>query len=129
MATVPASARHSRHALLFCNCIGVAVLAAFGFTSGTCCNKFHAWTINRVVPFFLFAFCFKYHFARSAPEFFFHYIILFMKLFINSNTIIYTKKINLFAPSPKGSKLIFNTPFRAGANVENLYTLKYIIKI
>ena len=33
--------------------------------------------------------------------------------------MIFFKKINLFAPNPKGSKLIFNTPFRVGANVEN----------
>jgi hypothetical protein len=35
--------------------------------------------------------------------------------------MIFLKKINLFAPNPPagGSKLIFNTPFRAGANVEN----------
>jgi hypothetical protein len=29
------------------------------------------------------------------------------------------RKINLIAPNPKGCKLIFNTPFRGGANVEN----------
>jgi len=28
-------------------------------------------------------------------------------------------KINLFAPYPEGSKLIFFTPFREGANEEN----------
>ena len=34
------------------------------------------------------------------------------------------EKINLIAPNPKGSKLIFNTPFREGANVENQYPIK-----
>jgi hypothetical protein len=29
------------------------------------------------------------------------------------------QKINLFAPHPKGRKLIFFTPFRDGANEEN----------
>ena len=29
--------------------------------------------------------------------------------------ILFTRKINLFAPNPKGCKLIFNTPFRGGA--------------
>ncbi len=29
-------------------------------------------------------------------------------------------KTNLFAPNPKGSKLIFLTPFRDGANEEHL---------
>jgi len=28
-------------------------------------------------------------------------------------------KINLFTPTPKGSKLIFFTPFRDGVNEEN----------
>ena len=30
-------------------------------------------------------------------------------------------KIYLFYPGPKGSKLIFNAPFRAGVNTENQY--------
>jgi hypothetical protein len=33
--------------------------------------------------------------------------------------IIIIMKINLYAPYPEGSKLIFFTPFRAGANEEN----------
>ena len=32
-------------------------------------------------------------------------------------------KINLFAPNPKGSKLIFTTPFRDGANSENPFAV------
>ncbi len=57
--------------------------------------------------------------------------------------MIFFKKINLFAPNPKaclpasqrgeparqGSKLIFNTPFRVGANVENQQPVKYFSKI
>jgi len=44
--------------------------------------------------------------------------------------MISTIKINLFAPDPKGSKLIFNTPFRDGAMLKisispnTLFTLK-----
>jgi hypothetical protein len=37
-------------------------------------------------------------------------------------------KINLIAPNPKGSKLIFFTPFRAGANEENQYLLNNYIQ-
>jgi len=43
--------------------------------------------------------------------------------------MIFFKKINLFAPNPKGSKLIFNTPFRVGANIENQQPVKYFSKI
>jgi hypothetical protein len=31
------------------------------------------------------------------------------------------QKFNLFTPNPKGSKLIFFTPFRAGVNEENQF--------
>jgi len=43
--------------------------------------------------------------------------------------MIYFKKINLFTPNPKGCKLIFNTPFRVGVDVENQYPIKYFAKI
>ena len=43
--------------------------------------------------------------------------------------MIFFKKINLFTPNPKGSKLIFNTPFRAGVNVENQYPVNYDTEI
>ena len=38
------------------------------------------------------------------------------------------RKINLFTPNPKGSKLIFNTPFRAGAMLEINTTYNIVIK-
>ena len=43
--------------------------------------------------------------------------------------MIFFPKINLFTPNPKGCKLIFNTPFRAGADVENQQPVKYFNKI
>jgi len=42
--------------------------------------------------------------------------------------MIFFSKINLFTPNPKGCKLIFNTLFRAGADVENQQPVKYLIK-
>lgn len=42
--------------------------------------------------------------------------------------MIFSRKINLLASNPKGCKLIFNTPFRAGENVENKYRVKYFNK-
>jgi len=38
-------------------------------------------------------------------------------------------KINLFAPRPKGSKLIFFAAFRVGVNEENQYSLIYFNNI
>ena len=39
----------------------------------------------------------------------------------HTNWLIIELKINLFAPNPKGGKLIFTTPFRDGANRESQF--------
>jgi hypothetical protein len=43
--------------------------------------------------------------------------------------MIISCQINLIAPNPKGSKLIFFTPFRDGANEENQNPVEYFNKI